>query len=207
MINQESLLKNEKNSLRKKVLDIRESFNSEDIAEKSKTITKKIIALDFWKKSNFLMSYVDFRNEVITRDLIKTSLLTKKRVAIPVVAKINIKNELSNIRKKKIIPFEIKNIELELEKGNFGILEPKREYRREIDIKDLDLIIVPGIAFDSNKNRLGFGAGYYDVFLKDIAKQCLTIGIAFEAQMVDNVPVEGHDIPLDIIITEKRVIV
>ncbi|NMB96270.1 MAG: 5-formyltetrahydrofolate cyclo-ligase [Clostridiaceae bacterium] len=197
-----------KSALRKRILDIRDSMPKSVVESKSNIIINRLMSMEVWKKSNVIMSYVNFRNEVITTDFINKSLLEGKRVAVPLVAKLS-------TRGKAIIPCEIKSLDNDLEISNFGILEPKQGSRREIEKKDIDLIIVPGIAFDTNKNRLGFGAGFYDRFLLSIKEEYVkinseadyvTIGIAFEEQMVEAVPTEAYDIPLDIIITEKRVI-
>ena len=92
----------------------------------------------------------------------------------------------------------------ELEPGYYGILTPKKEFIRYIDPKEIDLIIVPGAAFDRQGYRVGFGGGYYDRFLTDL--NCMKISIAFGLQIVDKVPREGHDLPVDMIITEKETI-
>jgi len=212
-INHRMTLQHEKSALRKKILNSRESMKIEEVIGKSKIIIDTLMNLEAWHKSNVIMSYVNFKNEVETLDFIRKSLLHVKRIAVPLVAEIINKDDNKEIDglylkkiKKRIIPCEIKNLDIELERGSFGILEPKQEYRREIDIEEIDLVVVPGIAFDTNKNRLGFGAGFYDTFLKHITEKCFTIGIAFEAQVIEKVPVEAHDMPLDIIITEKRVI-
>lgn len=211
-------IKENKNILRKKILNIRDTMEQSEVIRKSKTIIDKLMSMEAWKNSNVMMSYVSFRNEVITTDLIKKSLSEGKRVAVPLVAKTNKGNhtQLKDEKAEKmIIACEIYNLDTDLERSSFGILEPNKDMRREIDVRDIELIIVPGIAFDINKNRLGFGAGYYDKFLKSIrqkhqentgANNLITIGIAFEEQLVDAIPVEAHDVPLDIIITEKRVI-
>jgi 5-formyltetrahydrofolate cyclo-ligase len=90
--------------------------------------------------------------------------------------------------------------------GVFGILEPRKESARIFNPEEIDLVIVPGVAFDEHRNRIGFGAGFYDRFLESVRPSCAKIGIAFEFQIYDEVPVEEHDIPLDLVITEKRTI-
>lgn len=94
----------------------------------------------------------------------------------------------------------------DLEKGVLGLLEPKKECKRLLNPEDIDLIVVPGIAFDILKNRIGYGAGYYDRFLKTTREDCLKVGVAFELQILDKINTQEHDVPLNAIITEKRVI-
>ncbi|MDP7322999.1 MAG: 5-formyltetrahydrofolate cyclo-ligase, partial [Candidatus Woesearchaeota archaeon] len=100
---------------------------------------------------------------------------------------------------------EIKNFN-ELEPKTWGILEPKDEFIRKFDIENVDLVIIPGIVFDQNGHRIGYGYGYYDRFLKKLDKNVVKIGFGFEFQIVDKIPEEKHDVPVDIMVTEKRVI-
>ena len=92
----------------------------------------------------------------------------------------------------------------ELRVGSYGILEPRIEKIRKTNVEDLELIIVPGIAFDKNGNRLGHGKGYYDRILGKT--NATKIGLAFEFQIVGKIPTNENDKPVDIIITEERVI-
>ena len=87
--------------------------------------------------------------------------------------------------------------------GKFGIPEPMELMK--VSYKSIDAVIVPGVAFDKNGYRIGFGFGHYDKFLKK-TPHAVKIGLAFEFQIVDSVPKEEHDVPVDFIITEKRVI-
>ena len=87
--------------------------------------------------------------------------------------------------------------------NKLNIKEPDPDYGTIINKNDLDVIIVPLLGFDEKRNRLGHGKGYYDRFLKDL--KALKIGVAFEAQKLDAVCIDEHDIPLDLIITEKEV--
>lgn len=90
-----------------------------------------------------------------------------------------------------------------MQKGDFGILEPSGD--EFTDYLSIDLIIVPGVAFDSNCNRLGRGKAFYDGFLKK-AEKAFKIGICFDFQIVDSIPIEPHDIKMDMVITESKVI-
>jgi 5-formyltetrahydrofolate cyclo-ligase len=191
------LLLSEKSIIRKNVLKLRNSLSEKDICEKSNRIENRLLELDKFKKSKTVMCYLDFRNEVATRDFINLCYKASKRVAVPLV----IRNDV------RIIASEVKNFEKELRAGAFGILEPMSEYIREIDPSEIDFVVVPGVAFDMQKNRLGYGAGYYDRFLKGVRKDCFKVGIAFEFQICDRLSIDEHDIPMDALITENRIIV
>lgn len=190
----------DKKELRRQILALRDSLGEEEVACKSELIINKITSMEIYNKSKFIMSYVDFRNEVKTQEFIEASLESGKRVAVPLTGK----DEKGN---RIIIPCEILNIKYELERNSFGILEPKKEYRRAINPMELDLIIVPGVAFDLRKNRIGYGAGYYDRFLAFVRKDCIKLGVAFDFQVVEEIDAKSHDISVDIIVTEKRLIV
>ena len=192
-------MKKEKEVLRKDILQKRMSFSKDEVNKKSLVIMETITDMEQYRNSCVIMSYVDFRNEVVTSGFIKKSLMDGKRIVVPVMVNSGEKN-------RRILASEIFSLENDLEVGNFGILQPKKECLRISEPNEIELIILPGVAFDLNKNRIGYGAGYYDRFLQLVKPCCIKIGVCFEVQMVDSVPVEGHDIPLDIIVTEDRII-
>ncbi|MBI2650914.1 5-formyltetrahydrofolate cyclo-ligase [Candidatus Woesearchaeota archaeon] len=117
----------------------------------------------------------------------------EKNIIVPYTAKGNLR--LSELKKFS-----------ELEQKKFGILEPKKEFIRKFNLKELDLVIVPGIVFDKNRHRIGYGYGYYDRFLKNLSNHVIKIGIAFEFQLVDKIPHEMHDVAMDIVITENFIL-
>jgi 5-formyltetrahydrofolate cyclo-ligase len=100
---------------------------------------------------------------------------------------------------------EIKSLE-ELAPGTMGIPEPQKEFLRPVRWTDIEAVMVPALAYDLNGFRLGYGGGYYDRLLSGISPECTKIGAAFEQQIVSEVPREKHDIKVDLIITEDRVI-
>ncbi len=123
------------------------------------------------------------------------ALSQQKRVAVPYIDA-----ETDNMNMS-----EINKIEDNFSIGKFGIREPK--IIKKFYKSDLDLIICPGVAFDTKGNRIGFGRGYYDKFLKDIQGEIPIIGIAFDLQITkEYIPVSYTDVPMDIIITETRMI-
>ena len=171
-----------KSDLRKQMLIKRRNiFNKKEL---STIIVNKIINLDIYKESSVVALYYSLKDEVDTRDLIKSQ---DKTLLLPKI--INDKIEFIKI-----------DNDTKYKKSSFGVMEPVRTiYNGPIDI-----IIVPGVAFDRKLNRLGFGKGYYDKYLscKDIYK----IGICFNEQLIDTLPTDGFDIKMDLIITEKEFI-
>ncbi|GAG30094.1 unnamed protein product, partial [marine sediment metagenome] len=106
-----------------------------------------------------------------------------------------------------LAPSKILDFDTELEKGKKGILEPKKEYYRLFSPEDIDLVIIPGVAFDLSGNRIGRGFGYYDNFLRKVRSSAKIVALAFEMQMVKKIPNDKNDIPVHKIITEKRTII
>ena len=178
-----------KESIRKKVLEQRNKLTDKDIKEKSVLIKKKLFSLPEFKKSKTVMFFVSFGKEVFTHDMIKDAL-KNKQVYVPTV-----KN--NSLIVSKITGFKELN-----KKNKYGILEPSKI--KEIDINEIDLVIVPGVAFDCAGYRVGYGKGYYDKFLNDFDKE--KIGLAFEFQTTKELPKEDHDVVVDKVITEKRII-
>jgi 5-formyltetrahydrofolate cyclo-ligase len=178
-----------KKIIRQKINSVRKNLSKEIIEEKSRKIIKKLIGLEEYNNAETIMLYISLDIEVDTREFIKNELLKGKSIVVPFV-------EDDDIQISKLENFE------NLTQGKFGVLEPmkKKKYNGKVD-----LVIVPGVAFDSKGRRIGFGKGYYDKFLEKF-RDSLKIGLAFEEQIVDFVPAQEHDVAVDMIITEKRII-
>ena len=130
--------------------------------------------------------------EVETRPIIKKAQIMGKKVVLPVTL----------VRDRNIKPVYLKDIR-RLEKGPYGIYEPTGPLNKKpAALKDIDLVIVPGIAFDKNHNRIGRGEGYYDNFLRRFSKGRPKIGLGFRFQLLDAVPTTKRDIPLTSVITD-----
>jgi len=188
-----------KSALRKEILEKRNSVPKSEIETLSQIIMQKAAVLLKSDDIKLIMCYMDFRNEVMTGDFIRKCLASGKKIALPLVEK-------GMDGKKNISAYEIKDEQRDVSPGTYGILEPNPATTKLVNPTDIDLVIVPGVAFDEGKYRMGYGAGYYDRFLLKVRPDCIKAAPAFELQIVDKVPREEHDIPVDIIITEKRII-
>lgn len=182
-----------KKELRKKVLNIRNQMSEEDVKNNSQEIMNKIINLSIYKQSKAVFIYMSFKNEVITSELIKKMFKDKKKVVIPYTDMVN----------TLLIPSEIKD-ENDLVLNPFGYYEPREIIK--FPVEKIDLVIVPGVVFDNNLNRIGYGKGYYDRILSSVRPDVKKVAIAHDFQVLDSIPKEEHDIKMDMIITEKRVI-
>lgn len=195
----EKLMENQKALMRKSMLELRQSMSPEEVTLKSRIIMERLCELEQFKAAAFVMSYVDFRNEVETKPFIRKCLNMGKRVAVPAVVK-------DQSGRRIMIAAEISDMDMELEPGTFGVLEPKKDLLKEVDPLVLDLVVVPGVIFSLQRHRIGYGAAFYDRFLGKLRKDCLKAGVCFDMQVMDYIPAEEHDIPVDVVITENRMI-
>lgn len=183
-----------KEPLRKELIEKRKTIYKKDVIEKSNKIKKLLFGLVEFQQACTILFYVSYNNEVYTHQMIKESLLSGKNVIVPISKKQDRSLILSKLEKWE-----------DLEIGSYRILEPRANKIKEISHDEIELIIVPGVGFDINGHRIGHGKGYYDNLLKK-SKNVFTIGLAFEFQIVKKIPIEKHDIPVNKIITEKRII-
>ena len=167
-----------------------------DVDRASRSIFQWLTALPEYAAARTLMLYLDVRSEVRTRWFLPTAWSEGKRVAAPYCERGDI--EL----------FQLQDLE-EWSPGLMGVLEPKPELRRrrdrKVDPAELDLIIVPGLAFDDRGGRLGYGKGYYDRFLHRIRGDATKLAVCFECQLFPEIPALPHDIRMDMVVTENRV--
>jgi 5-formyltetrahydrofolate cyclo-ligase len=142
-------------------------------------------------RAKTLGCYVSVKGEVDTRTVIQTALSRGKLTCVPLTS-----------RNRALQHVQIESLD-DLSPSGFGLLEPLNLSGSEVLSSALDLIIVPGIAFDPRGNRIGFGAGFYDRYLEKTP--ATKIGLAYDFQILEKVPLEPHDIALDIIVTPTRV--
>lgn len=180
-----------KKKLREHYLRTRNNLSKSLVLKKSALITEKVLVSREFSNASVIHTYVSIErnHEVDTSSLITEALKRNKRVVVP---KVIGQGELDHI--------EINSLE-ELKENKWGVPEPEK--KKKIRVNKLDLVIVPMVAGDQKKNRLGYGKGYYDRFLVNCP--AVKIGLLFDCQLHnDKLPVETFDIPLDILITETR---
>ena len=177
--------------IRKRILKLLRNQKEEDRFKKNLVILRKFFAIKAVKLAKTILFYVAFDGEVETIDMIKQACAKGKKVAVPTILK----------DKKMIIPTLIRNCEEDLELGPYGIKHPKHNPAARLNVDELDLVVVPGVAFDKKGHRLGCGAGYYDRFLSRLPKDVPTVGLAFDFQMVNALPHQDHDMPVSRVIS------
>ena len=175
----------EKKLIRKKIFAARKSCTDEEVEKWSRMITERVTKLPEFQNSSRILAYADYNHEVMTGFIIEEAWKAGKEVAVPKVVG-------QDMVFYNLIDFS------QLEKGYFGIPEPARG---EIIQWEEALMIMPGVAFDRENHRVGYGGGFYDRFLEK-HPQIKRLAVAFDFQILDEVPVEPTDISPEIIATE-----
>ncbi len=187
-------MQDQKRRLRAEMLSRRDAQADKDAV--SRRILERVFSLPAYQAARTVLFYVDVRSEVRTRSGLSEALEAGKRLAVPFCAG------------RELELFWLRDLN-ELGCGRFGIQEPAPDLRnlpdRRILPAELDLLIVPGVAFDRCGGRMGHGFGFYDRLLCQIRPEIAKIGLGFECQIVPRVPTEPHDVPLDTVVTETAV--
>ncbi len=184
----------EKNEIRKSIKDLKKHLPESDQKGYSERILEQLYNIPEFKKCKMIFSYVSFNQEVITTSLIKTAFEHGKKTAVP-----KITNEGMKF-------FFINSFE-DLKPGVLGILEPTTKEEAIPAPLEENLVIVPGLAFDEHKNRIGYGKGYYDSFFaKYQSYPLIKIALAYDFQILKKVPADDFDIKVDSIITQCGII-
>ncbi|MFH1077304.1 MAG: 5-formyltetrahydrofolate cyclo-ligase [Pseudomonadota bacterium] len=185
-----------KAAARRQMLDIRKKLTRKQREHKDAAIQESLFSFANFREARVVFFYVAMQYEVATQDMIQKSLLFEKEVTVPKVDPIG----------RQISIFRLRDMNCDLVPGYKGILEPDTTRTKQISIDQIDLAIIPGVAFDSRGGRLGQGGGYFDRFMPALSATTRKVGLAYECQIISQVPMGSHDKYVDIIITEKRVI-
>jgi len=184
-------MESEKGKIRKLIQRKRDLLTSAERQEKSREIQKNLFGLPEFNKAGMVLFYAPKGNEVDTCPMIDDAIRAGKRVALPI----------TDLSSRKLILSEIKSYQKEICTGTYGIPEPGKEFFRPVMPEKIDIVIVPGIAFDKSGYRVGYGGGFYDRFLK--TTKALRVGLAFQLQIVEEkLPSGPLDLPVDLVMTE-----
>lgn len=182
-----------KRDIRKRIQNKRNSLPIWDRKKRSKIIAEKFFGTAYYNNSNNILIFYPFRSEIDVTIIIRQALENKKNIILP------------RIHDQELKLFYVDNLKKQLERGAYGIMEPTPGLCRLAKTSDIDLVVVPGISFDKNLNRLGYGGGYYDKLLLHIPEGVKKIALCFDIQVVDSIPVSEHDIKVDILITDTKI--
>ncbi len=182
-------LKNEKRALRRRILSRRDALDADTLERRSAAIRQSLGKIEAYRNARTVHLFVPFGSELDTRPILEDLWARKVRAVLPRVAA---HRQLDHLA---VTGWD------DLEPGAYSIPEPVAPCQA-VDPEGVDLILVPGVAFDRQGGRLGYGGGYYDRFLE--ACPAPRVALAFDLQMVEEVPREDHDLGVHEIITEKK---
>jgi 5-formyltetrahydrofolate cyclo-ligase len=175
------------------MLSRRGELNRDEWLASSRSAQHNLVALEEYRRANSIALYSPTRNETDTADIFAAAVQSGKRVLYPAICG-------REMVLRRVTGFDC------LESGGFGILEPCAIGHNH-GADDADLIVVPGVAFDRAGHRIGFGKGFYDRFLDHPGRKAHLVGLCHDFQVIDGaIPAEGHDIRMEIIVTDTRII-
>jgi 5-formyltetrahydrofolate cyclo-ligase len=180
--------------LRQRMQTLLEELTPAQVTQNSAAIWERLSVMPAMADATWLMIYVSKGHEVDTHGLIRQLLALGKRVCVPKF------DEAA----QSYITSELRDFDSELVEGKFKILEPKWDAVRRVDAGELDALVGPGLAFDTHGNRLGRGMGFFDAILQ--GARGTKIALAHDFQVLNEVPAEPHDVGMNFIVTEKRVV-
>lgn len=176
------------------MLAVRNNVPSRELDILSSRIAGRLFDLREFADAGTISLYMHIGSEVRTSEILSWCLSHQKRVIVPIIEKAN----------RRLLFSELKAPQRELEPGTFGILEPKPEFLRLVNLKEADVALVPGVAWDVHGYRIGYGGGYYDRSINSLHSHLATIGLAYEFQILRELPRTRYDRPVHKIVTERR---
>ena len=185
----------QKDVLRRQVLNKRAAVGRRQRDEAAAQIAARVRSLRVYRDSSVIMSYLTHGSELQTEPLIRQAWNDGKKVCVPVTGK----------QEYELSAYAITSLEDGFVRGFGGVREPLNKSAAWIHYSRIGMVIVPGIAFDRRGNRLGYGAGCYDRWLERIPLH-RRVGICYECQLLPHLPAERHDVPVGLVVTEKRII-
>lgn len=190
------MIHKKKKELRKKVQELRDAIDLEQRKALSAHVAENLWSIPEFAAAKTVLFFISFRSEVDTVPMIRRALGEGKRVLLPYTIPDN----------REMVASEVLDFDADLELGNYDIMEPREESVRPVLPGDIDVIVMPGVAFDRDGRRLGYGGGYYDRFLDRCEPRCLRVAPCFDLQVVEEVPSADHDHRVHVIVTERRII-
>lgn len=181
-----------KKEIRKYIVDMRDKISAEQKCKWDSKINDILVNSEFYKNAGVIFTFVSFRSEVDTHWFIKHAIEDKKIICVPKVVS----------KQEGMETYIIKSMS-DLRAGYYGILEPVDKCPKVI-AEDIDLVLVPGLAFDREGRRLGYGGGFYDRFLRRMRGKTPNIALAYHFQIINTVPADQWDIKMDAIITDEE---
>jgi len=185
-----------KKSLIGEVAEKLAQFSEEELAAKRQQIEQNLLEFANFMEAHFALLYIERSSEIPTENIIRKSLEIKKGIALPALSD----------SKHKISLLRVNNYGKDLIIRDYDILEPNPAVCKKLTLEQIDIAVIPGLAFDEKGGRMGFGEGFYNRLITKLPETTRKISIAYEEQIVEQIQMESRKYNVDIIITGKRVI-
>ncbi|HAS73649.1 MAG TPA: 5-formyltetrahydrofolate cyclo-ligase [Clostridiales bacterium UBA8960] len=183
-----------KKALRSDIIKKRQSIDERVRVNAPAIILDKLLSMPEFTHANVISSFVSFRDE-LEMNAINTFIIAKhKTLLLPYI----------DSNPKKMVFYKVEDLS-QLVKNDFGIFEPDPSIHKRFDPQEIECVLTPGVAFDMRGFRLGYGGGFYDKFFSEIKKTTPKIGVAYEMQFVETLPVEEYDQPITHLVTETGI--
>ena len=189
-------MREKKQEIRTQITKTLDGMSEKLRSEKTKAIEDRLFEFANFLEANIALLYINSSYEVETRGIIKRSFDLNKIVVIPAFV----------MEKYEMKLMKIDNLNANLKMGPRGVQEPDPNRCKMVPIDCIDIAIIPGIAFDEKGSRIGMGTGFYDRLIPDLPITTRKVALAFEDQIIQQVPMEHHDKHIDIIVSDKRII-
>jgi len=185
-----------KNTLRKQVLERRDAMTAQEHHASTADLLMHLSSLPEWKKAKTVLLYLGIKTEFDPTPFVEAALSMEKTVALPRILKSEHRLEIR----------QVQSLDQDLVSGVWGLREPDPQVCPEMEPNLLDFVLVPGVAFDLQGNRMGYGAGFYDRLLSNPLLTAPRVSAFFSEQLVDQVPHEPHDLPVDILVMPNQIV-
>ncbi len=185
-----------KMQIREEINQITASLSKIERTQKDKSIEDKLFEFANFLEARIVLLYVNRESEVHTANILAKSFDYRKIVVLPAF----------HPAKLTLTLLKVDSLEKDVRRGPLGILEPDPDRCKIVPIDRIDIAIIPGIAFDEKGGRIGSGEGYYDYLMPKLPVTTRKVALAYEHQIIPAVPSEPHDKPVDIIISDKRIV-
>lgn len=176
----------EKRRIRQEMLERLKEQDDTSRRRKSDAIALRLFDSEEFKRARMIMFYASFDYEVETVKMMDKALGEGKQICLPIIS----------VGDKNLMPSQIKTIHNGFVKGPYSVIQPRAIVKNAVALNKIDLVVVPGIAFDHCGHRLGHGKGYYDRFLSQLPEGTPSVGLAFDFQILEHLPVLPHDRPV-----------
>ncbi|MBN1917318.1 MAG: 5-formyltetrahydrofolate cyclo-ligase [Verrucomicrobia bacterium] len=185
-----------KTTLRERMKRARLAMSKVEVRRRSALVVERFLALEAYGASPSVMAYLPVRNEVDATVVMTHVLNDGKVLVLPRM----------DYEANRIVPHRVTEPAEQLVLGRMGLVEPDAARTDLVAPEAINLVAVPGLVFDRQGNRIGWGRGYYDAFLAALGRRARRIGLAYDFQVVDSIEHDGHDIPMDVVVTEHATV-